>query len=38
MPPEGKTDMDRVGLFKEMGYISIGDKYTVNTYSMLVSD
>ncbi|XP_061108284.1 cilia-and flagella-associated protein 96 isoform X2 [Conger conger] len=32
MPPEGKTDMDRVGLFKEMGYITIGDKYTVNTY------
>ncbi|KAJ8416529.1 hypothetical protein AAFF_G00358170 [Aldrovandia affinis] len=31
MPPEGKTDMDRVGLFKEMGYISIGDKYTPNT-------
>ncbi|XP_035281701.1 UPF0602 protein C4orf47 homolog isoform X1 [Anguilla anguilla] len=31
MPPEGKTDMDRVGLFKEMGYITIGDKYTTNT-------
>ncbi|KAG9347003.1 hypothetical protein JZ751_005930 [Albula glossodonta] len=30
MPPEGKTDMDRVGLFKEMGYITIGDKYTPN--------
>ena len=22
-----KTDMERVGLFKEMGYVSIGDKY-----------
>ncbi|XP_046876239.1 UPF0602 protein C4orf47 homolog [Hypomesus transpacificus] len=29
---EGKSDMDRVGLFKEMGYISIGDKYTPFTY------
>ncbi|CAG5134595.1 unnamed protein product [Candidula unifasciata] len=24
----GKTDMDRIGLFKEMSYITIGDKYT----------
>ncbi|XP_068134796.1 cilia-and flagella-associated protein 96 [Hyperolius riggenbachi] len=28
MPIEGKNDMDRIGLFQEMGYISIGDKYT----------
>ncbi|XP_053315216.1 UPF0602 protein C4orf47 homolog [Spea bombifrons] len=27
MPGEGKTDMDRIGLFREMGYVSIGDKY-----------
>ncbi|KAG8592146.1 hypothetical protein GDO81_000423 [Engystomops pustulosus] len=27
MPIEGKLDMDRIGLFREMGYISIGDKY-----------
>ncbi|XP_075716296.1 cilia-and flagella-associated protein 96 isoform X2 [Rhinoderma darwinii] len=27
MPLEGKSDMDRIGLFHEMGYISIGDKY-----------
>ncbi|XP_052006205.1 UPF0602 protein C4orf47 homolog [Xyrauchen texanus] len=32
MPPEGKSDMERVGLFKEMGYISIGDKYTPLLY------
>ncbi|XP_030622749.1 cilia-and flagella-associated protein 96 [Chanos chanos] len=32
MPLEGKSDMDRVGLFKEMGYISIGDKYTPYVY------
>ncbi|NP_001088214.1 UPF0602 protein C4orf47 homolog [Xenopus laevis] len=25
--PEGKTDMERIGLFSEMGYTSIGDKY-----------
>ncbi|XP_018549878.1 UPF0602 protein C4orf47 homolog [Lates calcarifer] len=24
---EGKSDMDRLGVFKEMSYISIGDKY-----------
>uniref|UniRef100_A0AAV2MKD1 Cilia-and flagella-associated protein 96 n=1 Tax=Knipowitschia caucasica TaxID=637954 RepID=A0AAV2MKD1_KNICA len=24
---EGKSDMERLGIFKEMGYISIGDKY-----------
>lgn len=23
----GRTDMDRVGLFKEMGYVTINDKY-----------
>ena len=23
----GKSDMDRIGLFSEMGYISLGDKY-----------
>ncbi|KAM9413720.1 cilia-and flagella-associated protein 96 isoform 2-T3 [Salvelinus alpinus] len=29
MPPEGgKSDMERIGVFKEMRYISIGDKYT----------
>ncbi|NXU55568.1 CD047 protein, partial [Turnix velox] len=27
MPAEGKSDMERIGLFSEMGYISIGDKY-----------
>ncbi|XP_063776821.1 cilia-and flagella-associated protein 96 [Pseudophryne corroboree] len=27
MPMEGKSDMDRIGLFSEMGYITIGDKY-----------
>ena len=26
----GKTDMERVGLFQEMGYVSIGDKYTMS--------
>ncbi|KAK7922143.1 hypothetical protein WMY93_009045 [Mugilogobius chulae] len=26
--PEGKSDMERLGIFKEMGYISIGDKYS----------
>lgn len=25
--PDAKSDMERVGLFKEMGYASIGDKY-----------
>ncbi|KAK3564552.1 hypothetical protein QTP86_022794 [Hemibagrus guttatus] len=25
--PDAKSDMERVGLFKEMGYMSIGDKY-----------
>ncbi|XP_053112828.1 UPF0602 protein C4orf47 homolog [Hemicordylus capensis] len=25
--PEGKSDMERIGLFSEMEYISIGDKY-----------
>ncbi|XP_071396083.1 cilia-and flagella-associated protein 96-like [Centroberyx affinis] len=29
---EGKSDMDRLGVFKEMGYISIGDKYIPATY------
>ncbi len=24
----GKSDMDRVGVFKEMSYISVGDKYS----------
>lgn len=23
----GKTDMERVGLFQEMGHVSIGDRY-----------
>ncbi|XP_048365576.1 UPF0602 protein C4orf47 homolog [Sphaerodactylus townsendi] len=27
MPSEGKTDMERIGLFSEMEYITIGDKY-----------
>lgn len=30
--PDAKSDMERVGLFKEMGYISIGDKYRPFTY------
>uniref|UniRef100_A0A8C2Q103 Cilia-and flagella-associated protein 96 n=1 Tax=Cyprinus carpio TaxID=7962 RepID=A0A8C2Q103_CYPCA len=32
MPPEGKSDMERIGIFKEMGYISVGDKYTTLLY------
>lgn len=33
MPAEGtKTDMERIGLFSEMEYISIGDKY-VSSYN-----
>ncbi|XP_016147459.1 cilia-and flagella-associated protein 96 isoform X3 [Sinocyclocheilus grahami] len=32
MPPEGKSDMERIGIFKELGYISIGDKYTPFIY------
>ncbi|KAM7417061.1 hypothetical protein PAMA_016935 [Pampus argenteus] len=28
---EGKSDMERLGVFKEMSYISIGDKYTAPT-------
>ncbi|XP_026186265.1 cilia-and flagella-associated protein 96 isoform X2 [Mastacembelus armatus] len=32
MPPvEGKSDMERLGIFKEMSYISVGDKYTPTT-------
>lgn len=27
MASGAKTDMERVGIFKEMEYISIGDKY-----------
>ncbi|XP_009890070.1 PREDICTED: UPF0602 protein C4orf47 homolog [Charadrius vociferus] len=27
MPAEGKSDMERIGLFSETGYITIGDKY-----------
>ncbi|XP_077158348.1 cilia-and flagella-associated protein 96 [Paroedura picta] len=27
MPSEGKTDMERIGLFSEMEYVTIGDKY-----------
>lgn len=28
MPAEiGKTDMERIGLFSEMEYITVGDKY-----------
>lgn len=28
MPVEGgKTDMERIGLFSEMGYVTVGDKY-----------
>lgn len=30
--PDVKSDMERVGLFKEMGYISIGDKYRPSVY------
>ncbi|XP_029917098.1 cilia-and flagella-associated protein 96 [Myripristis murdjan] len=29
---DGKSDMERLGVFKEMGYISIGDKYTLASY------
>uniref|UniRef100_A0A8C9S166 Cilia-and flagella-associated protein 96 n=1 Tax=Scleropages formosus TaxID=113540 RepID=A0A8C9S166_SCLFO len=32
MPQEGKSDMERIGLFKEMGYISTGDKYVPFVY------
>ncbi|XP_065490677.1 cilia-and flagella-associated protein 96 [Caloenas nicobarica] len=27
MPAEGKSDMERTGLFSEMSYVTIGDKY-----------
>ncbi|XP_028932201.1 UPF0602 protein C4orf47 homolog isoform X2 [Ornithorhynchus anatinus] len=27
MPSEGKSDMDRIGLFSEMEYITVGDRY-----------
>ncbi|KAM4710559.1 cilia-and flagella-associated protein 96 isoform 1-T2 [Discoglossus pictus] len=27
MPGEGKTDMERIGIFSELGYTTIGDKY-----------
>jgi len=27
--PFSKTDMQRVGMFKECGYVSVGDPYTV---------
>ncbi|XP_025939838.1 UPF0602 protein C4orf47 homolog isoform X2 [Apteryx rowi] len=27
MPADGKSDMERIGLFSEMGYITIGDRY-----------
>ncbi|POI24001.1 hypothetical protein CIB84_012251 [Bambusicola thoracicus] len=27
MPTEGKSDMERTGLFSEMSYVTIGDKY-----------
>ncbi|XP_078579529.1 cilia-and flagella-associated protein 96-like [Branchiostoma floridae x Branchiostoma japonicum] len=27
MPDTGKTDMERLGIFQEMGYTTIGDKY-----------
>lgn len=30
--PDAKSDMERVGLFKEMGYISVGDKYRPFVY------
>ncbi|KAJ8015152.1 hypothetical protein DPEC_G00023180 [Dallia pectoralis] len=32
MSEGGKSDMERIGVFKEMGYISVGDKYTPFTY------
>ncbi|KAG5263898.1 hypothetical protein AALO_G00269860 [Alosa alosa] len=32
MPSEGKSDLERVGVFQEMGYISVGDKYTPFIY------
>ncbi|KAK2849569.1 hypothetical protein Q5P01_009403 [Channa striata] len=32
MPPaDGKTDMERLGIFKELSYISVGDKYSPPT-------
>ncbi|XP_074847941.1 cilia-and flagella-associated protein 96 [Carettochelys insculpta] len=30
MPSEGKTDMERIGLFSEMEYVTLGDKYVSN--------
>ena len=33
-----KTDMDRVGIFQEMGYISIGDKYKSSNDGNYVTD
>ncbi|NXP08517.1 CD047 protein, partial [Thinocorus orbignyianus] len=27
MPAEGKSDMERIGLFSEMSYVTIGDRY-----------
>ena len=35
-----KNDMERIGLFQEMGYATIGDKYKVSpckyTYSIII--
>ena len=33
---EGKSDMERLGVFQEMGYVSIGDKYVPARYSKLI--
>ncbi|EMP32227.1 UPF0602 protein C4orf47 like protein [Chelonia mydas] len=30
MPGEGKSDMERIGLFSEMEYVTIGDKYVTH--------
>ena len=31
-----KNDMDRIGLFQEMGYVTIGDKYKSANQSMIL--
>ena len=28
---DSKSDMERLGVFKEMSYISVGDKYTTSS-------
>lgn len=31
-----KNDMDRIGLFQEMGYVTIGDKYKSANQGMIL--